>query len=93
MRFLNLKIGQRLAFLIGGVLIIAAAVAGAGWWGIVVLHGAATRALAHDVKLAQVAGHIQQLVLLERRYEKDAFISLSDADKLLWSVLVDRAAA
>ena len=82
MRFLNLKIGPRLAFLIGGVLVIAAAIAGAGWWGIGALHGAATRALAHDVKLAQVAGSIQILVLLERRYEKDAFINLSDADKL-----------
>ena len=78
----NLKIGHRLAFLLGCVLAITAGIAGAGWWSVTALHASASRALGQDVKLAQQAGDIQSLVLLERRYEKDAFINLADADKL-----------
>ncbi|WP_280151635.1 methyl-accepting chemotaxis protein [Piscinibacter sp. XHJ-5] len=78
----NLKIGQRLAVVLACVLVISAAIAGAGWWGVDSLHTAASRALVHDVKLAQEASDIQMLVLLERRYEKDALINLGDAEKL-----------
>jgi methyl-accepting chemotaxis protein len=79
---MNLRIGQRLALVLGCVLAITAAIAGAGWWGMAALHAAAGRALGGDVRLAQQAGEIQMLVLLERRYEKDAFINLADAEKL-----------
>lgn len=79
---MNMKIGSRLALVLGCVLMITAAVAGAGLWGMNALHFAAARALGQDVKLAQQAGDIQNLILLERRYEKDAFINLSDPEKL-----------
>lgn len=79
---MNLRIGARLALVLGCVLTITAAVAGAGLWGMNALHAAAGRALGQDVKLAQQAGDIQNLILQERRYEKDAFINLSDPEKL-----------
>jgi hypothetical protein len=61
---------------------ITGAVAGAGLWGMNALHASAVRALGQDVKLAQQAGDIQNLILLEGRYEKDSFINLSDPEKL-----------
>ena len=79
---MNLKIGSRLALVLGCVLTITAAVAGAGLWGMNALHAAASRALGQDVKLAQQAGDIQNLILLARRYEKDTFINLSETEKL-----------
>jgi methyl-accepting chemotaxis protein len=74
----NLKIGTRLSLVLACVLMALAAVAGAGLWGLNAVSDASQRALAQDVQLAQQALEIQSLVLLERRYEKDAFISLAD---------------
>ncbi|HJW12332.1 MAG TPA: hypothetical protein VJ598_11120, partial [Albitalea sp.] len=79
---MNLKIGTRLALTLGGVLVAMCAVAAAGMWGINSLFAIATRVLEQDIRLAQQASEIQNLVLQERRYEKDAYINLGEADKL-----------
>lgn len=80
--FKNLRIGTRLSLMLGCVLMIMCGVAGVGIWGLGDLYGIATRVLAQDVRLAQQAADLQNLVLQERRFEKDAFINLADADRL-----------
>jgi methyl-accepting chemotaxis protein len=77
----NLKIGTRLTLVLGCVLLSLAAVAAAGLWGLNAMAATSQRVLAQDVQLALQAGDIQNLVLLERRYEKDALINLADAEK------------
>ena len=77
----DLKIGTRLSLVLACVLVALAAVAGAGLWGLGAVSNASQHALAQDVQLAQQALEIQTLVLLERRYEKDAFINLAEPDK------------
>lgn len=78
----NLRIGSRLGLMLACVLALMCGVAGAGLWGLDSLFRITTHALAQDVALAQRAGDIRTLVLLERRFEKDAFINLADAAKL-----------
>ncbi len=79
--FYNLKIGTRLALVLGSVLLMMAAMVATGLWGLNALHGMTRETLEQDVALAQHAADLQILVLQERRFEKDAFINLADADK------------
>ncbi|MEK8033487.1 methyl-accepting chemotaxis protein [Ideonella sp. DXS29W] len=79
--FLNLKIGARLGLMIGTVLLMMASIAGTGIWGLNALHDMTRRTLDQDVALAQRAAELQILVLQERRFEKDSFINLADAEK------------
>ena len=79
--FLNLRIGARLAWVMGGVLALMAGMVMAGLWGLEALHSMTRQTLEHDVALAQRAADLEVLVLQERRFEKDAFINLADADK------------
>ncbi len=80
--FKNLKIGSRLSLAIACVLLVMCGVAGTGMWGLGSLYDISTRVLQQDVKLAQDASDIQNYVLQERRFEKDAFINMAEADKL-----------
>jgi methyl-accepting chemotaxis protein len=77
----NLKIGTRLGITLGGVLLMMAAMAGISAWGLNALFGMTRQTIEHDVALAQHAADLQILVLQERRFEKDTFINLADADK------------
>ncbi|HEX5684555.1 MAG TPA: methyl-accepting chemotaxis protein [Ideonella sp.] len=76
-----MRIGMRLGLMVGGVLLMMAALVGTGIWGLNALHGMTRDAMEQDVALAQHAADLQILVLQERRFEKDAFINLADADK------------
>ncbi len=78
----NLKIGQRLALLLGALLAVMAAIAGAGLWGQAALYELTRHALEEEVRIAGHAAEIRALVLLERRYEKDSFINLAQPDAL-----------
>jgi methyl-accepting chemotaxis protein len=78
----NLKIGTRLALALGCVLAIMAGVAMAGVWGAQSLYRISHHVLTQDVRLAQEAAEIRSEVLQARRFEKDAFINMADADKL-----------
>jgi methyl-accepting chemotaxis protein len=80
--FNQLKIGTRLALVLAGVLAMLIAVAVCGAWGMSSLHAISSRVLAQDIGLARQAAEIQTLVLQQRRFEKDAFLNLADADKL-----------
>ena len=59
-----------------------AASSGVGVLGLNMLYSTARYAVTNDVQLAQRAATIDLLILNERRFEKDAFINLGDADKL-----------
>jgi methyl-accepting chemotaxis protein len=78
----NLKIGTRLSLVLACVLAALVAVTLTGLWGLNALSSTSQRVLSQDVRLAQQSSDIQILVLLERRYEKDALISMADAVKL-----------
>jgi methyl-accepting chemotaxis protein len=80
--FKNFKIGTRLSLVLTGVLVMMCGVAGVGIWGLTSLSGITSQVLSQDIRLAQRADEIQNLVLQERRFEKDSFINLADADKL-----------
>ena len=79
--FYNLKIGARLGLVIGGVLLMMAAMVGTGMWGLNALYDMTRQTLEQDVALAQHAADLEILVLQERRFEKDSYINLADADK------------
>jgi methyl-accepting chemotaxis protein len=80
--FVNLRIGARLALVLSGVLLMTAAVALAGIWGLDTLYRSSARVLSQDVALAEQAADIRIGLLQARRFEKDAFINLGEADKL-----------
>jgi methyl-accepting chemotaxis protein len=79
--FLDLRIGARLAWVMGGILALMAGMVMAGLWGLSALHSMTRQTLEQDVALAQQAADLQVLVLQERRFEKDAFIAIGDAEK------------
>ena len=80
--FKNLTIMGRLGVAFGALLALLIACAGVGVIGLNMLYSTAHYAVVNDVQLAQRASTIDLLVLNERRFEKDAFINLADAEKL-----------
>jgi methyl-accepting chemotaxis protein len=77
----NLRIGARLALVLAGLLLLTAAVALAGIAGLNTLHATSTQVLSQDVALAERAAEIRIGLLQARRFEKDAFINLADAER------------
>ncbi len=83
MNILNkLKIGHRLAVLLGSLLALMCALVVAGLWGQGALYERTRHAMEHEVHLATHAAEIRSLVLLARRFEKDSVINLGQADAL-----------
>ena len=78
----NHTIMGRLSAAFGVLLVLLLACAGVGVIGQNTLYKTAYHAATNDVQLAQRAAKIDQLVLTERRFEKDAFINMSDSEKL-----------
>jgi methyl-accepting chemotaxis protein len=75
----GLTIVGRLAGGFGLMAALLIANAGVGAFGIQSLFANAHRAITNDVQLAQTASIIGQLILNERRSEKDVFINIGDA--------------
>jgi methyl-accepting chemotaxis protein len=75
----SLTIVGRLAGGFGLLMALLIANAGIGAFGIQALFTNAHRAITNDVQLAQTASVIGQLILNERRFEKDVFINIGDA--------------
>ncbi|MBI5259915.1 MAG: MCP four helix bundle domain-containing protein [Burkholderiales bacterium] len=82
MRWIDFKIGTRLAILMGGVLMVTVGITVAGVWGTNALFGTSRQVVTQDMALATQAAEIRNLVLQARRFEKDAFINLGEPDKL-----------
>jgi PAS domain S-box-containing protein len=75
----SMTIVGRLAAGFGLMAALLVANAGIGAFGIQSLFANAHRAIANDVQLSQTASVIGQLILNERRFEKDVFINIADA--------------
>jgi PAS domain S-box-containing protein len=75
----SLTIVGRLAGGFGLMMALLIANAGIGAFGIQALFTNAHRAISNDVQLSQTASVIGQLILNERRFEKDVFINIGDA--------------
>ena len=75
----GLTIVGRLAGGFGLMAALLVANAGVGAFGIQALFANAHRAISNDVELSQNASAIGQLILNERRFEKDVFINLGDS--------------
>jgi PAS domain S-box-containing protein len=75
----SLTIVGRLAGGFGLMMALLIANSGVGALGIQALFTNAHRAITNDVQLSQTASVIGQLILNERRFEKDVFINIGDA--------------
>src|ERR1700676_1612368 len=75
----GLTIVGRLAGGFGLMMALLIANSGVGALGIQALFTNAHRAITNDVQLSQTASVIGQLILNERRFEKDVFINIGDA--------------
>ena len=80
--FKNLTIFGRLSLGFGLLLGCLVACTAVGVLGLNLLFATANGVATNDVQLLRHASAIGQLVLTERRYEKDAFINLGDAEAL-----------
>ncbi len=78
----NLRIARRLALANLFSVSVLVAAAGVGSFSIRFLHATAQHAVDFDVQVAQRAAQIKAGVLEERRFEKDVFINLADAEKV-----------
>ena len=76
----SMTIVGRLAAGFGLMAALLVANAGIGAFGIQSLFANAHRAITNDVQLSQTASIIGQLILNERRFEKDVFINIGDAE-------------
>nr|WP_298373303.1 methyl-accepting chemotaxis protein [uncultured Halomonas sp.] len=79
----NYRIGTRLGVAFAALSLLLLAVLGMGLYGLKDMKGSADEALSRDAAIALNASMIQRLALQARRYEKDAFINIDNADKVL----------
>ncbi|TWJ33361.1 methyl-accepting chemotaxis protein [Geobacter argillaceus] len=78
----NVKIGKRLAIGFGIILLFLVAIAITGYWGTHALEKESRRILYTEAKLVEYAQRTRANVNIMRRFEKDAFINLSDPAKV-----------
>jgi methyl-accepting chemotaxis protein len=79
--FNNWKIGKRLALGFGICILLMAVVAVAGFWGLSQTVQTTYSILHHDAKLMEQSAQAQVNGLELRRYEKDTFLNIGDAQK------------
>ncbi len=79
--FSNWKIGQKLGFSFALSLGLVAVVATAGFWGLSQMAQTTSAILHQDGKLMNLALEAQVAGLDLRRYEKDKFLNIGDAEK------------
>src|SRR6185436_914988 len=78
----NWKIGKRLTLAFTVSLILVGIVAGAGFWGISQMVSTVDAILTRDAKLMEHASDLQAKTLNLRRFEKDVFLNVADAEKV-----------
>src|SRR5229473_7799886 len=79
--FNNWKIGKRLGLAFGISILLVAVVAVAGFWGLSQAVQTTYGILHHDAKMMEQASQAQANGLELRRYEKDEFLNIGDAQK------------
>jgi methyl-accepting chemotaxis protein len=77
----DMKIGRRLGLGFGAVLALLVMVAGVGYFNLLSTAGIATRILEVDSPLVELAYRVRADTLEMRRYEKDMFLNMGNADK------------
>uniref|UniRef100_C6E1U6 Methyl-accepting chemotaxis sensory transducer n=1 Tax=Geobacter sp. (strain M21) TaxID=443144 RepID=C6E1U6_GEOSM len=78
----DLKIGTRLLLCFGLVLLLLIAVAGTGYWGIKQVEATTDTMLSTEGRIAEHSARARASILGMRRYEKDIFLNLGDANKV-----------
>src|SRR5688572_25988525 len=78
----NWKIGKRLTLAFTIALILVGIVAAAGFWGLSQMADTVDAILNRDAKLMQHASDLESKTLNLRRFEKDVFLSVADAEKV-----------
>lgn len=78
----NWKIGKRLTFAFTLTLVLIGVVAFAGFWGLSRMVDTADAILNRDAKLMEHASDLEAKTLNLRRYEKDVFLNVADAEKV-----------
>jgi methyl-accepting chemotaxis protein len=77
----DMKIGQRLSLGFGAVLAMLITVAGVGYWSLSTTGATTTHILEVDLPLVDGAHHLRASTLKLRRYEKDLFLNIGNAEK------------
>jgi methyl-accepting chemotaxis protein len=77
----NMKIGQRLSLGFGAVLAMLVVVATVGYWSLVSTAGITTHILEFDAPLVELAHRVRADTLELRRFEKDMFLNMGNAEK------------
>jgi len=78
----NMKIGKRMGFGFGVVLLLLLIVGGTGYWGIKKLDDAASDVITVDSKAVEFSQRLRSNINQLRRYEKDAFINIDSPAKV-----------
>src|SRR5438045_3094498 len=78
----QLKIRTRLNLAFGFLLCLMLGMALAGYWGVSSIYGAARGVLSGEAKMAESSADAANATVDLRRFEKDAFLNLSSADKM-----------
>jgi methyl-accepting chemotaxis protein len=77
----DMRIGRRLGLGFGAVLALLIMVAGVGYWNLLATAGIATRILEGDAPLVEKALRVRAHALEMRRFEKDMFLNMGNAEK------------
>lgn len=78
----NWKIGRRLTLAFSITLILVGVVATTGFWGLSRMSATVEDILNRDAKLMEHASDLEAKTLNLRRYEKDVFLNVADAEKV-----------
>src|SRR4051794_11619533 len=77
----NMNIGKRMGLAFATLVCLALALAASGYWGLSNLTATAEAVLNVDVAAAETSGQVQTMIVKLRRFEKDYFLNVSDAQK------------
>jgi len=77
----DMRIGRRLGLGFGAVLALLIMVAAVGYWNLLATAGIATRILESDAPLVEKAFRVRAHALELRRYEKDMFLNMGNAER------------
>ena len=80
--FKNMNIGMRLGLGFGVLLALLFVLSIIGYWGVHAVSSATVRMLEGDANIAEHAARARANVVGMRRYEKDIFINIGNADKV-----------
>jgi methyl-accepting chemotaxis protein len=78
----NMTIGRRLGLAFGSLLLLMLALAGAGFWGARISSAASDNMVQEEVPELTLALRIESGALTLRRFEKDVFLNIGNAEKV-----------